>query len=137
MTSFYPLIHPTWIFMQIFGDTVSKLIEDERRFLSFIFGLYGAVSAGFPGYTYFTAQAEKGQAFYFSRFSPLQRCSSADIPREARQLMPHTEKEKPGLSQLKCPERSEPLVFRHLRAFSISPSIGLCFYSGSGSRSGR
>ena len=31
MTSFYPLIHPTWIFMQVFGDTLNKLIEDERR----------------------------------------------------------------------------------------------------------
>ena len=31
MTSFYPLIHPTWFFMQIFGDSLDKLIEDERR----------------------------------------------------------------------------------------------------------
>ena len=31
MTSFYPLIHPTWIFMRIFGDGLDKLIEDERR----------------------------------------------------------------------------------------------------------
>ena len=31
MISFYPLIHPTWIFMQVFGDSVDKLIEDERR----------------------------------------------------------------------------------------------------------
>lgn len=31
MTSFYPLIHPTWIFMQIFGDSLDKLIADERR----------------------------------------------------------------------------------------------------------
>ena len=31
MTSFYPLIHPTWIFMQVFGDALNKLIEDERR----------------------------------------------------------------------------------------------------------
>ncbi|BFM38254.1 hypothetical protein OLK001_01800 [Synechocystis sp. LKSZ1] len=27
----YPLIHPDWIFMKIFGDTQSKLIDDERR----------------------------------------------------------------------------------------------------------
>lgn len=29
--SFYPLIHPTWFFQRIFGDTVEKLIEEERR----------------------------------------------------------------------------------------------------------
>ena len=27
----YPLIHPSWIFMRIFGDTVEKLEADERR----------------------------------------------------------------------------------------------------------
>lgn len=31
MAGFYPLIHPAWIFQRIFGDTVEKLIEDERR----------------------------------------------------------------------------------------------------------
>ena len=31
MTSYYPLIHPTWVFLQVFGDTLNKLIEDERR----------------------------------------------------------------------------------------------------------
>ena len=31
MNSFYPLIHPTWIFMQVFGDSLDKLIEDERH----------------------------------------------------------------------------------------------------------
>lgn len=31
MASFYPLIHPTWIFMRVFGDTLEKLVEDERR----------------------------------------------------------------------------------------------------------
>ena len=29
--SFYPLIHPTWFFQRIFGDTVEKLIEEDRR----------------------------------------------------------------------------------------------------------
>jgi DNA helicase-4 len=27
----YPLIHPDWVFARIFGDSISKLIEDERR----------------------------------------------------------------------------------------------------------
>ncbi len=27
----YPLIHPTWIFLRIFGDTLEKLEEEERR----------------------------------------------------------------------------------------------------------
>lgn len=31
MVGFYPLIHPAWIFQRIFGDTIDKLIEDERR----------------------------------------------------------------------------------------------------------
>lgn len=31
MAGFYPLIHPAWIFQRIFGDTLDKLIEDERR----------------------------------------------------------------------------------------------------------
>lgn len=31
MMGFYPLIHPTWIFQRIFGDTIDKLIEDEKR----------------------------------------------------------------------------------------------------------
>ena len=27
----YPLVHPDWIFMEIFGDTVQKIVQDERR----------------------------------------------------------------------------------------------------------
>jgi len=27
----YPLIHPDWIFTRVFGDSVAKLIDDERR----------------------------------------------------------------------------------------------------------
>lgn len=30
-TSFYPLIHPGWIFQQVFGDTIEKIISDEKR----------------------------------------------------------------------------------------------------------
>ena len=29
----YPLIHPSWIFLQIFDDTPKKIIEEERRLL--------------------------------------------------------------------------------------------------------
>jgi DNA helicase-4 len=29
----YPLIHPTWIFLRIFGDSLEKLLDDERRLL--------------------------------------------------------------------------------------------------------
>ena len=29
--SYYPLIHPTWIFFRIFGDSIDKLVEAERR----------------------------------------------------------------------------------------------------------
>lgn len=28
---FYPLIHPTWVFQRVFGDSVRKLVEEERR----------------------------------------------------------------------------------------------------------
>lgn len=31
ITGFYPLIHPAWIFQRVFGDTIEKLIEEERR----------------------------------------------------------------------------------------------------------
>ena len=31
MAGFYPLIHPTWVFQRVFGDTIEKLIEEERR----------------------------------------------------------------------------------------------------------
>ena len=31
MTGFYPLIHPAWIFQRVFGDSIGKLIEEERR----------------------------------------------------------------------------------------------------------
>lgn len=27
----YPLIHPDWVFCRVFGDSVEKIIEDERR----------------------------------------------------------------------------------------------------------
>lgn len=27
----YPLVHPDWIFMEVFGDTVQKIVQDERR----------------------------------------------------------------------------------------------------------
>lgn len=27
----YPLVHPDWIFQKIFGDTLKKLIEDDKR----------------------------------------------------------------------------------------------------------
>ena len=29
--SFYPLIHPSWIFQRVFGDTIDKLVEEEKR----------------------------------------------------------------------------------------------------------
>lgn len=31
LAGYYPLIHPTWIFQRVFGDTVGKLIEEEKR----------------------------------------------------------------------------------------------------------
>ena len=31
MLGFYPLIHPAWIFQRVFGDTIDRLIEDEKR----------------------------------------------------------------------------------------------------------
>lgn len=27
----YPLIHPTWVFLRIFGDSIEKILDDERR----------------------------------------------------------------------------------------------------------
>jgi DNA helicase-4 len=27
----YPLIHPTWVFLRVFGDTIEALEEEERR----------------------------------------------------------------------------------------------------------
>ena len=29
----YPLIHPDWIFLRVLGDSVKKIITDERRLL--------------------------------------------------------------------------------------------------------
>lgn len=31
LIGFYPLIHPAWVFQRVFGDTVEKLIEEEKR----------------------------------------------------------------------------------------------------------
>ncbi|MCC6750658.1 MAG: UvrD-helicase domain-containing protein [Deltaproteobacteria bacterium] len=27
----YPLVHPNWVLMRVFGDTLGKIVEDERR----------------------------------------------------------------------------------------------------------
>jgi DNA helicase-4 len=27
----YPLIHPNWVFLRVFGDTITRIVEEERR----------------------------------------------------------------------------------------------------------